>query len=224
MIPPAVNLYERPAAQNCAPAVCDLSRAANPANVTLSANVPSCFYPADTHKTCYPSPIRRSAVQPARPPFFAQMALRETSASSNVCRGVRSGARGNSTGDAEKCAPNSSSPRCSRARLPFLDASHPILNAQASAPSRAGSRPRPLAVALRPAFWQAPPLARFATKSQTSAASTVAGQPRAHTLNSDHRSLSAAVVFFVTPPRGALTRTRAAKTRLEGTPTCSRNC
>ena len=73
MISPRVNQFERRAAQLWPVAHGRLSQAANPVMLYQSADVPSCFYPADTHKTCYPSPIRRSA-SPGWPPFFCRRA------------------------------------------------------------------------------------------------------------------------------------------------------
>ncbi len=126
---PAAKQNERPAAQMCPPAQRPLSRAARPAMISESATVPSCFYAADNYKTCYPSPIRRSASSLARPPFFAKMAPTENLTSRERIKHVL-GVVGSSTGDAKQCAQNLHSQHFSRPHWPSQGATHPTLNAQ----------------------------------------------------------------------------------------------
>jgi hypothetical protein len=201
---PAVNQYERPTAQIGALSNTSLSPAAKAAMVIKSATVPSCFYPADAYKTCYPSPIRRSASPLARPPFFAENRVQENLSSRGPAKRVPLKA-GTSTGDAKQCATNLQSPHYSRPLWPSQDALHLTLNAPAWAPLSAVSA-RPLSVVRsRQASLSAQPQAHSATTS-ISAKTDHAGMP-ALTMISNHRGLVGIGGFFV----------RALKTRREGT-------
>ena len=210
MILPAVNQNERPPAQICPQVRRPLSRTVRPAMVTLSATVPSCFYPADAYKTCYPSPIRRSAGFPARPPFFAEKCTAESLTSPQAVKGVGV-ASGTSTGDARKCALNLQSQHYSRPHWPSQDVTHQTLNAPARAPLLGASARRFLAALSPQVLLWALPQARSAT-TLTSAKTYRAGLTRT-TLNSNHRGLRGVGGFFV----------RSSKARHEGMTTCSRN-
>lgn len=211
MILPAVNFNERPAAQADAATAIPLSQGKKSAMVLKSATVPSCFYPADDDKTCYPSPIRRSAGPSARPPFFAEISARETLTSPQAEMGV-DGSSGTSTGDAKQCAPNLHSQFFSRPQWPYPGASHPILSAQARAPLLVASARPFLAARSRQALSWGLPQARYVT-TLTSAETHRAGLIRVTRSNSNHRSLCGIGGFFV----------RASKTRTEGTTTCLRS-
>ena len=208
MFSPAASRYERPVAHGSTLLCRTLSRRENPVMVILPTTVPSCFYPVGTHKTCYPSPLRRSAGLPNRPPFFALVQAREirTYPQGVSCVGLR--ARGKSTGDASQCAPSFPSPPFSRPSWPSRAAYRPILNAPVSALSSGASEPPLSADRLRPAWLSAQPQARSATTSTCADIARGAARPVTSEFEGHPGADCAGVAFFAST---------GVKTRKEGT-------
>lgn len=227
MIPPVVNLVERVAAQISLLARAHLFLRAKAAILGGSATVPS-FYAADTHKTCYPSPIGRSVVHSARPPFFIPRGMPPVaarfSAGSGPLGSFCSSARpigvgyvrnGISTGDLSKCGPHSRSRPFSRpvSRLPA--ASTLISNARASGRLQAVLPRQPWAAVLSPVPRQGLRLARSVMSSRASAGNNRRDLAPVTHLISNPTGRAASAVFCVV---------RRSHLRWEGSTICSRNC